>query len=332
MVVWRDHAAQVHRSVVVVGYQGAELLDIACVTTTLDMANTAGARAQPYVTSVVSPAGRPIQCGNGLVLQAQGALERVRGPLDTLVVSGGFSHGRAAADPVVVGHVRRLARESRRVASVCTGASVLAAAGLLDGRRATTHWHFARELASSYPQVVVDPGPIFIRDGNVITAAGITSALDLSLALVEEDHGPDLARSVSRMLVTYLQRPGNQAQMTVFTAPAPLDHDPVRRVVEHVHGCLAADLGGPALAAVAGVTVRHLTRLFRQHLRASPAAYVRQVRTEAAAHLLESTDLPLAAVAVRVGLRTTESLRQTFLGHYGTTPSGYRATRRRAAR
>ena len=308
----------------VVGYDGAELLDIACVTTTLAMANATGA-AQPYETTVASPGGGAITCGTGLVLAAQAVLERTSGPIDTLVVSGGITHERAAEDPVLVAHVRRLARESRRVASVCTGASVLAAAGLLDGRRATTHWRFAAGLAERHPRVRVDPDPIFIRDGDVATAAGVTSALDLALAFVEEDHGVELARLVSRELVTYLQRPGNQAQMSVFTAAPPPEHDLVARVLAHVHTDLAVDLGASQLAAVAGVSTRHLTRLFLQHVGQAPGRYVRRARTAAAAHLLESTSLPLARIAARCGLGTAENLRQAFAGQYGVPPSAYRA-------
>ncbi len=320
------------RSVLVVGYDGAELLDIACVTTTLAMANVSGGAAQPYETTVVCPGGHPIRCGTGLVLAAQGALQRARGPIDTLVVSGGLGHEQAAEDPVLVAHVRRLARESRRVASVCTGASVLAAAGLLDGRRATTHWRFAPGLADRYPRVSVDAAPIFIRDGRVSTAAGITSALDLALAFVEEDHGVELARSVSRELVTYLQRPGNQAQMSLFTtAPAP-DHDVVSRVLSHVNANLADDLGTVRLAAIAGVSPRHLGRLFAEHVGLAPARYVRQKRTAAAARLLETTSLRLPQIAARCGLGSAENLRQAFVVQFGVSPSAYRAAATRGSR
>jgi transcriptional regulator GlxA family with amidase domain len=325
-----SHTPTVGRSVVVVGYDGAELLDIACVTTTLAMANALGALSQPYETTVVSPGAHDIRCGTGLVLQAQGALERVRGPLDTVLVSGGVTHERASQDAVLVGHVRRLSRESRRVASVCTGATVLAAAGVLDGRRATTHWHFADALARRYPLVRVDPAPIFVRDGNVATAAGITSALDLSLAFVQEDHGVELARLVSRQLVTYLQRPGNQAQVSLFTASPPPGHHVVRRVLDRVHADLAGDLGTPALATVAGLSPRHLTRLFVDAVGLTPGRYVRRARLAAAAHLLETTSLPVAVVAARCGLGGAENFRLSFVARYGVPPSVHRAAATRA--
>jgi transcriptional regulator GlxA family with amidase domain len=310
---------------VVVGYPGAELLDIACLTTAFDYANRAGA-APAYRVRVMSPGGRAISCQSGLTLQAQGALERLHGPLDTLIVSGGQGHEEAAGDNRLVAHVRRLAQETRRVASVCTGASVLAATGLLDGRRATTHWLWADLLAASYPAVRVDPAPTYIRDGDVTTAAGVTSALDLAMAFVEEDHGAALARQVARGLVTYLQRPGNQAQMSMFVAaPAP-DHHLLRDLVAMIGSALDADLGVGALAARAGVSDRHLTRLFAAHLGQTPARYVRLARTEAAAQLLASSTLPLARVAARCGFASAEALRQAFLDRYGVTPSHYRTT------
>lgn len=312
-----------HR-VVVVGYDDAELLDIACVTTTLDAVRVIDPNLS-YELTLATPGGRPITCSSGLVLNGQAALERLRGPIGTLVVSGGLGHERAARDERFVGHVRRLARESERVASLCTGASVLAAAGLLDGKRATTHWHFAKRLAEQYERVEVDPRPIWIRDGNVYTAAGVTSALDLALSFIEADFGPDLARWVSRAMVTYLHRPGNQAQMSMFTAAPAVDHDVVRKVADHVGEALDGDLSTEALAGVARVSPRHLTRLFRTHLRQTPGRFVRQARVTAAAQLLSTTDLPVARVATRCGFASAEALRQAFTREYGIAPSQYRA-------
>lgn len=309
---------------VVVGFPDAELLDIACVTSTLATADLFRTDP-PYVVRVLSPGGAPISCPPGLDLAAHDALERYTGPVDTLVVSGGLGHERAAADDVLVAHVRRLAREARRTAAVCTGASVLAAAGLLDGRRATTHWWYADQLARDHPAVRVDPDPIFVRDGPVATSAGVTSALDLTLSLVEEDHGPETARRVARSLVTYLQRPGNQAQVSLHVAaPAPA-HEVVRDVVEHVARALDEDLSTPVLAARVGVSERHLGRLFRAHLGRSPARHVRRARAEAAAQLLTATDLPLARIASRCGFGSTETLRQAFHDVYATSPSHWRA-------
>jgi transcriptional regulator GlxA family with amidase domain len=318
-------ASMEERLVAIVGYDGAELLDIACVTTSLGMANVTGAVRTPYRISLVSPGGRPITCGPGVVLQSERPLERVTGPLDTLIVTGGLGHRRAAGNPLLVAHVQRLAKVSRRVASLCTGASILAAAGLLDGKRVTTHWRFAEALAARHPRIEVDAEPIFIRDGNISTAAGVTSALDLALAFVAEDHGVELARLVSRDLVTYLQRPGNQGQMSMFTAaPAP-DHDVVRRVVEHLNTDLAGDVSTGVLAAVAGVSTRHLTRLFLTHAGQTPGRFVRQARTAAAAQLVADTSLSLPRIAARCGFGSAETLRLAFVRRYGIPPARYRA-------
>jgi len=313
---------------VIVGYPDAELLDIACPSDVLDAANRHGARP-PYEIRLASVGGKPVRCQSGLTLTAQEPLERVKGPLDILLVAGGFGHEAAAADKRLVTQVRRLAAVSHRIASVCTGATVLAAAGLLDGRMATTHWRFANQFAERYPEVTVDPAPLYIQDGNVYTSAGVTSGLDLTLALVEADHGPSLAREAARSLVTYLQRPGNQAQVSMFLAPPPPEHRVVADLAAHIAGRLDADLSTPALAARAGLSTRQLSRLFDEQLGRTPGRHVRAVRTEAASQLLAMTDLPLSAIARRCGFGSTETLRQAFLEHYGTPPSAYRRVHHR---
>ncbi|GEO96871.1 GlxA family transcriptional regulator [Kocuria turfanensis] len=320
------------RSTAVLAYEGAELLDIACITTPLSLANLIGRLPDPYRVQVLSLHGAPIRCQTGLTLQADGALERVLGPVDTVIVAGGVGHRRAAETEPLLRHVRRLAATSRRVASVCTGASVLAAAGLLDGRRATTHWYFAADLARRYPQVTVDPDPIYIRDGRIATAAGVTSALDLTLSFIEEDHGVPLARQVARNLVTYLQRPGNQAQMSLFTGVSGEGNDVVQAAIGFITTHLDEDLSTAAVAAHVGVSPRHLTRLFDAHLGRPPARFVRQARNDAAARLLESSALPVAAIAQRCGFGSAEALRQSFVSQYALSPTEYRARFTRPSR
>jgi transcriptional regulator GlxA family with amidase domain len=311
------------RVVLVVGYDGAELIDIACVTSSLDIANRIGADP-PYRVILASPGKRSIACDSGLRLAAEAALERFNAPLDTLLVSGGLGHEQAAASRRLVGHVRRLAALARRVSSVCTGSTVLAEAGLLANRRATTHWMYAERLAKRYPDVRVDPEPIYIRDGNVATSGGVTSALDLTLAFIEEDHGVALARGVAMGTVAYLQRPGGQPQMSMFVARRTTNDRLVRRIRDHIVSHLGDGLSTGTLARRAGVSERHLSRLFVTHVGETPAQYVRRVRTEAAAQLLVSTGLPLIAVARQCGLGSTETLRQAFLDRYAVPPSRYR--------
>ncbi|GAA2801144.1 GlxA family transcriptional regulator [Crossiella cryophila] len=318
------------RRVVIIGYDQAELLDIACPSDVLDAANRLGVTPR-YEIRLASMGGRAVRCASGLTLAAQVKLEQVAGPVDTMIVAGGWTYLEQAEDQRFLDQVRRVARMSRRVASVCVGSTLLAAAGLLDGRRATTHWFYADKMAEHYPAVTVDPAPLFIKDGSVYTSAGVTSGLDLTLALVEEDHGAVLARAVARNLVTYLQRPGNQAQVSVYVAAPPPEHAVVRELVNLIEADLAADLRTSTLACRAGLSTRHLARLFEQQLGSTPSRYVRGARTRAAARLLESTRLPLTGVAARCGFSSTETLRQAFLDHFQTSPSVYRMVHRRRA-
>jgi transcriptional regulator GlxA family with amidase domain len=318
------------RPVVVVAYDGVELVDVACVTTGFYTANLTGAHP-PYRVRLASLGGRSVRCNSGLELRAQARVEDPVDGLDTLVVSGGFGHDAAANDARLVDCVRRLAGDARRVASVCTGATVLAAAGLLDDRPATTHWEFAPGLAKRFPRVRVDAGPIYIRDGNVATSAGVTASLDLTLAFIEEDHGPELARRVALGMVTYLKRPGNQAQMSLFTTtPRPQDRL-VRGVLDHVMAHPEGDLRTAVLAATAGVSVRHLTRLFHEQVGEPPGQFVRRVRLEVAARMLASTGLPLPQIARATGFSSAETLRQAFVANYHITPSLFRSTQSTAA-
>lgn len=316
----------VDRMVAVVGFEGAELLDIACVTSAFAITSQVESIAVDthYKVFLLTLGGRPIRCQSGLVVQADAALDKYTYPIDTLVVSGGVGHDRAAADQRLVAHVRRLAHQSRRVASVCTGAMVLAATGLLDGHRVTTHWTFAHKLATRHPQLTVDARPVFIHEGNVWTSAGITCGLDMTLALIENDHGASVAREVARAMVAYLQRPGNQSQISMFVAAPSPSHNTVRRVVDYITEHLADDLTQEALAQVAGVSPRHLLRLFQDDLGQPPGDYVRRARIEAATQLLVSTRLPLEAIARRCGYQSADTLGQTFTAHTGLAPSAYR--------
>ncbi|MEV0839241.1 DJ-1/PfpI family protein [Actinocatenispora sera] len=316
-----------HR-VVVVGYDNAELVDIACVTSALALANRLGADPR-YELVFANVSGDPVRCETGLSLAAQARLDAIR-HADTVIVSGGDGHRAAARDAELVRQVRRLAAGANRVASVCTGATVLAAARLLDGRRATTHWLYAAELERSYPRVRVDPAPIFVRDGAVATSGGVTASLDLTLAFIEEDHGAELARWVAMGMVTYLQRPGNQAQMSVFTSAPRPDHATLRLVIDHVVAHPDADLSVPAIAAHAGVSTRQLTRLFREHAGETPASAVRRMRLEIAARLAATTDLSLSQIAHRCGFRSAETLRQAFAARFGVSPRRFRSTQVRS--
>ncbi|PXY27705.1 GlxA family transcriptional regulator [Prauserella muralis] len=316
------------RSVVVVGYDGAELVDIACVTTALRMANELGA-ARPYRVLLATVDGKAIAAEGGLLLSVHLALPQLR-TTDTLIVSGGQGHVAAARNPELVRQVRRLAERARRVASVCTGATVLAGTGLLDGRRVTTHWHYAADLARTYPAVRVDADPIFLRDGRFATSGGVTASLDLTLAFIEEDHGCELARAVAMGMVTYLQRPGSQAQISAFTHARRSAHAAVRTVLDYALAHPEQDLHADALAALVGLSTRQLNRLFRAHLGESPGRAVRRIRLEIAAHLITTSDLTVSRIARRCGFGSAESLRQAFFARYGTNPRAFRTRRAEA--
>ncbi|HLT60490.1 MAG TPA: GlxA family transcriptional regulator [Microlunatus sp.] len=311
------------RSVVLVVYDGAELVDIACVTSALDLA-TRLAPGPGYAVRLAAVDGTTVTCTSGLTLGVGVRLGDIRDHPDTLLITGGWGHLEASRNGRLVGEVRRLAGLSSRVVSVCTGAFVLAAAGLLDGRRATTHWHYAADLAARFPAVLVDADPIYVREGRIATSGGVTASLDLTLALIEEDHGAEIARRVAMGMVAYLHRPGNQAQMSIFTATPRSDDTILAMIIDHIVAHPDGDLSVPTLAARANVSQRHLTRLFQQHRGETPAAVVRRIRVELAARLLATTDLSLAAVARRCGFSSAETLRQVFVSRYETSPREFR--------
>jgi transcriptional regulator GlxA family with amidase domain len=244
--------------------------------------------------------------------------------IDTLVVVGGTGSDRAAGDEALLVWLRAVAPHCRRVASVCTGAFVLAAAGLLDGRRATTHWLSCDRLQEQFPVVSVETDPIFVRDGNVLTSAGVTAGIDLALALVEEDLGSERALEVARTLVMFVQRPGGQSQFSAQLALQSAERGPLRALQMWIVDNPDADLSVAALAERVGMSPRHLSRVFRAELGTTPAQYVETVRVEAVRRLLETTDGSLQQVARQTGFGTVETLVRAFQRRMGATPGEYR--------
>ncbi|TCN42453.1 transcriptional regulator GlxA family with amidase domain [Rhodococcus sp. SMB37] len=244
------------------------------------------------------------------------------GRVDTVLVAGGEHLTEATIDPGLSATVRAVAAGATRVASVCTGAFVLAELGLLDGRRGTTHWRHADVLARRYPRVRVDADAIHVRDGHMVTSAGISSGIDLTLYLVEDDHGAAAARHIARELVVFLRRPGGQAQFARHTTP-PEPSDLLHTVIESVRNDPSAEHGLPAMARAAAVSTRHLTRLFRSELGTTPARWVEQVRLGHAQQLLLDGH-SVTSTARRSGFGSDETLRRVFLRHLGVTPTDYR--------
>ena len=314
------------RKVVVVAFDGVQSLD---VTGPVEVLTRGGQLAgDPYDVEVVGTAAGDVRTSSGLTLRVRRGLGDVRERrIDTLVVAGGDGTGAALEDAALLRDIARVAARAHRLASVCTGAFLLAEAGLLDGRRATTHWDSCDRLQRRHPSVVVEPDPIFVRDGDVITSAGVTAGMDLALALVEEDHGPEVALATARRLVMYVQRPGGQSQ---FSAPlqAQVEGAATRRPIQAVQRWVIAHPDGDcsieALAGRAAMSARHFARAFAAEVGTTPARWVEGVRVDVARLLLETTDRPVEAVAAAAGFRSAETLRRTFLRHLRVAPSDYR--------
>jgi transcriptional regulator GlxA family with amidase domain len=311
------------RHVVIVAFDDVQALDVIGPAEVFTMATRFG--PADYAVSLVTPGATTVRTSSGLRVQADGDVHGVRGPIDTLVVAGGPGSRAMERDSAFVARIRLLAGRSRRVTSVCTGALVLAAAGLLDGRRATTHWQGCDELEDRYPAVTVERDPIFVRDGNVATSAGVTAGMDLALALVEEDHGPALALGVARGLVLFVRRPGGQSQFSAQLAAQPADREPLRELQAWIPDHLDHDLSVGALAARAFMSERNFARAFRRETGMTPAAHVEAARVERARAELETTSAPVEAIAARCGFGSVETLRRAFHRRLGIAPADYRS-------
>ncbi|MFF4049239.1 GlxA family transcriptional regulator [Streptomyces chartreusis] len=274
-----------------------------------------------YRIRTASLDGAPVRTSSGLTLVPDQALD---GPLDahTLVVPGG--QGTRTPDPALVGWLREHGPRAERLVSVCTGAILLAAAGLLDGRRATTHWAYCDKLARDHPDVEVDPDPIYVRDGHVATSAGVTSGIDLALALVEEDLGRAVALGIARHLVVFLRRPGNQAQFSAQLAAQTAQREPLRDVQRWITEHPDADLTVESLATRASLSPRHFARAFQTETGMTPGRYVDRVRLEHARRLLEDTSDGIEEISRASGYGTPEAMRRAFVRALGAAPAEYR--------
>lgn len=311
------------RRIVMVAFPYANALDIVGPLEVF-----AGAR-HPVEIVAVRAGAFPTQSGYQLV--AERAVRSVRGGVDTLLVAGGMGTQEAMRDRALLGWLRQMAPRVRRLGSVCTGSFLLAEAGLLDGRRATTHWGWCTTLAERYPSVSVDPDPIFVKDGNVYTSAGVTAGMDLALALVEEDHGRALALEVARRMVVFLRRPGGQSQFSAQLAVQVADREPLRDLQAWMVDHPAADLSVPTLARRTAMSPRNFARRFREQVGVTPARYVERVRVEAARRRLEESADGVDAVAAACGFGTAEAMRRAFLRIVRVPPSAYRSRFRAAS-
>lgn len=307
---------------IVLGVDGAQSLDVLGPIEAFHYAELQAPGS--YRVELVGPSD------SGFITAASGVTIGVR-PLpyppprhDTLVVAGGEGARHATGDEELAEWIRQAAKRARRTTSVCTGAYLLAAAGLLDGRQATTHWNYCDDLAEQFPDVRLDPEPVFVRDGDLWTSAGVTAGMDLTLALIEDDLGPEIALSVARMLVVFLKRPGGQAQFSGALSVQQATRPALRELQAWIAGHLDEDLSVANLAARAGFSERSFARAFRHEVGTTPAAYVEALRVERARTLLEDGAASLEAVAQAAGFSSTEVLRRAFHRHLGVSPADYR--------
>lgn len=311
-------------------YPGAQMLDITGPVEVFARSGRflveQGLCADPfYQVEVIAERGGPVKTSSGVEIVAARPLAAVRGPLDTLLVAGGVGSRQALRSPALLGFLRRMAPRVRRLASVCTGAFLLAETGLLDGRRATTHWAYCEELAQRYPQVEVDPDPIFVRDGRIYTSAGVTAGMDLALGLVEEDLGRTVALEVARQLVLFLKRPGGQSQFSAQLAAQSAEREPLRDLQAWISDHPEADLGVESLARRVAMSPRHFARVFLREVGVTPAKFILRVRVEAARRRLEESQEGVDAVAATCGFGSAEVMRRAFLRTVRVSPSAYRS-------
>src|ERR1700733_13715386 len=283
-----------------------------------------GERGPAYDIRVVSSQPKPFIAGEcGVSLLAHGYYRRLREPVDTLVVVCGPT-SKDTRDSRFSVWLQKTAGRVRRVASVCVGAFVLAEAGLLRNKRATTHWAFASDLQKKYPDVKVDANPIWIQDGNIYTSAGVTAGIDLALAMVEEDHGASVALDVARNLIVFLRRPGGQAQFSVSLSTQASGRKALDDLQVWMAENLNKDLSVDALARRAAMSPRNFSRVFRKESGTTPAKFVERLRVEAARRQLEQTVRAIKEIAASCGFSSSEIMRRTFLSQLRVTPSAYR--------
>ncbi|MFJ9368905.1 GlxA family transcriptional regulator [Nocardia sp. NPDC101769] len=306
------------RRVAILVFDAVTLLDVSGPTEVLYEATRLG---HPYIVEVVSPGGGPVRTSSGLHLDSTAATDAAAA--HTVIVAGGEHLTDGPIDPAILDAAARLSDGAARVAAVCTGAFVLAELGLLDGHRATTHWRHTTTLARRYPRIDVNADALHVHDGRYLTSAGISAGIDMTLALVENDHGPTTARTVAQELVMFLQRPGGQSQFSHALATPPARNKDLRTVIDTV----LADPTGPhttaTMAATAGLSPRHFTRMFHADTGTTPARWLERLRVEHAQHLLLQGHTVTAA-AHHSGLGSDETLRRAFARHLATTPTDYR--------
>lgn len=280
---------------------------------------------KPYALHVITTqTSKIVNTSSGLPIISEGTLKSINYEVDTVLVAGNHNAPKNRIYQETLNWLSEQSTTIRRVGSICAGAFILAEAGILNDKRATTHWRVCDKLAKCYPNVKVESDPIFVKDGNVYTSAGISTGMDLSLALVEEDYGRDLALAVARQLVLFLKRPGNQSQFSIMLTHQTVDHQPIREIQRWVIDHLEEDLTVEILAEKVSMSPRNFARVFLRETGITPAKYIEKLRLETARRRLEETKLTLDEISNECGVGNADALRRLFLRHMKTTPSDYR--------
>ncbi|MBO9651201.1 MAG: GlxA family transcriptional regulator [Variovorax sp.] len=310
--------------VAILAFPRVQLLDVAGPADVFAEAARQLGKPRAYQVQVIGSQEGTLKSSSGLRIAVDSTVATHRGPIDTLLVAGSPNIDDMAADDRLNGWLRRQSRSVRRYGSVCSGAFVLAAAGLLDGKRVATHWNSTARLAAAYPSACVEADAIYVKDGKLFTSAGVTAGMDLALAMVEEDHGRELALRVARELVMFLKRPGGQSQFSAHLAAQTSERSSVREIQDHVLAHLKDDLSVPALASRASMSERTFARVFRSETGTTPAEFVENARIDAARRLAEESDLPAKRLADAVGYANVDGFRRAFSRRLGVSLVEYR--------
>ncbi|MDK1493266.1 GlxA family transcriptional regulator [Sinorhizobium sp. 7-81] len=309
--------------IAIVAMQGVQLLDVIGPSDVFAEANRQSGQDY-YSVEIVSTSDSPLRGSSGLVLVPDRSIDDEPSPVDTLLVAGDPLIQERPISDALLRWVKETSARASRFGSVCSGAFVLGEAGLLDGRKATTHWSQAAEFSKRFPEVKLEPNRIFTKDGNVWTSAGVTAGIDLALAIVEKDLGLEIALKVARELVVFLKRPGGQAQFSTLLAGQIAQKTPIRSAQDFITDNLAADLTVAAIARRIGMSERNFSRQFKHEVGMTPADYVESMRLEAGRRLAEDTSIPLKKIAADIGFTDDVAFRRSFVRRFGTSPAAYR--------
>jgi transcriptional regulator GlxA family with amidase domain len=314
------------RRIAILSVPGVQMLNVTGPMDVFFEANNQMGNAPKYVVDIVGLNADPVKALNGTRFIPDETIHTVLGAYDTVLVAGSPGIREYEENKELIEWLVGRSHHAKRVGSICTGAFLLAHAGLLDGRRATTHWNSTARMSRMFPSIKVDPSPIFVKDGPIYTTAGVTASMDLALAMVEEDHGRRVALRIAKQLILFIKRPGGQAQFSMQLAAQISENGPIRNTQEWIIGRLEGNLSAASLALRAGMSVRNFDRLFKRETGTTPGDYVESARVEAARMLLEDGNASLKEVAAKCGFSDQSGLRRAFVRRLDVTPAEYRQT------